>query len=265
MKYHISELVDAEKLQNLMESFYEMTGFPCTLVDPQGNILKTKANNLLGAGWKMICLEFHRKHPESLVKCIESDTILSKQILENKRYALYKCRNGMVDGAFPIFVSGEHVANLFTGQFFLVQPDIDYFRRQAADYGYDVEEYLKALSEVPVLDEKIVEKGLVFLGQLAELIALMGFKEKELLDLKNELEERVERRTLELRNAIDELRILRRILPLCSFCKKIRDDKGYWEQVDVYIHKHLDADITHGICPECAEKHYPEFFDKKGL
>jgi hypothetical protein len=48
------------------------------------------------------------------------------------------------------------------------------------------------------------------------------------------------------------------MLPLCSFCKKIRDDKGYWEQVDVYIHKYLQADISHGICPECAKEHYPD-------
>ncbi len=56
----------------------------------------------------------------------------------------------------------------------------------------------------------------------------------------------------------EELKILRGILPLCSFCKKIRDDEGYWEQVDVYIHKHSEADISHGICPECVKKHYPD-------
>jgi len=43
-----------------------------------------------------------------------------------------------------------------------------------------------------------------------------------------------------------------------SFCKKIRDDKGYWEQVDIYLHKYSEADISHGICPECMKIHYPE-------
>ena len=62
----------------------------------------------------------------------------------------------------------------------------------------------------------------------------------------------------ELQKAIKEIKTLRGILPLCSFCKKIRDDKGYWEQVDVYIHKHLQADISHGICPACAKEHYPD-------
>ena len=46
-----------------------------------------------------------------------------------------------------------------------------------------------------------------------------------------------------------------------TFCKKIRNDKGYWEQVDVYIHEHTEADISHGICPECMKEHYPEEYE----
>ena len=64
--------------------------------------------------------------------------------------------------------------------------------------------------------------------------------------------------TYVLKQLSSEIKELRSILPLCLFCKKIRDDKGYWEQVDVYIHKHLQADISHGICPECAKEHYPD-------
>ena len=259
MKYHISELINAEKLQHLMQRFYEITHIPCTIIDPDGNILKTNDNIMLAAGWKNICLNFHRKHPESLARCIESDTILSKQIIENKQYSLYKCRNGLIDGAIPIYVAQEHAASLFIGQFFLEPPDTDHFRRQAADYGYDIEKYLDALREVPVFDEKTVRQGLLFLGDLAELIALMGFKEKELLDLKSELEQRVETRTLELKKAFDEIKTLRGILPICSFCKKVRNDKGYWEQIDVYIHKHMQTDISHSVCPECIKKHYPEY------
>ena len=56
---------------------------------------------------------------------------------------------------------------------------------------------------------------------------------------------------LKQKRSADELKILRGILPLCSFCKKIRDDKGYWERVDVYISKYSEADISHGICPDC--------------
>ena len=61
-----------------------------------------------------------------------------------------------------------------------------------------------------------------------------------------------------LQESLAEIRTLRKILPLCSFCKKVRDDKGYWEQVDVYLHKHSSVDVSHGICPECMKKHYPD-------
>jgi PAS domain S-box-containing protein len=62
----------------------------------------------------------------------------------------------------------------------------------------------------------------------------------------------------ELQEVLKEIKTLRGILPLCSYCKKIRDDKGYWEQVDVYIYKHLQADISHSLCPDCAKEHYPD-------
>ena len=61
-----------------------------------------------------------------------------------------------------------------------------------------------------------------------------------------------------LKQLQSEVNKLRGILPLCSFCKKIRDEKDYWEQVDVYIQKYSEADISHSICPECMKKHYPE-------
>lgn len=64
-----------------------------------------------------------------------------------------------------------------------------------------------------------------------------------------------------LQKAINEIKTLRGILPLCSFCKKIRDDKGYWNQLEAYLSKHSDADLSHGVCPDCARLHYPEVFE----
>jgi PAS domain S-box-containing protein len=61
----------------------------------------------------------------------------------------------------------------------------------------------------------------------------------------------------DLQSALAELKVLRGIIPVCSFCKKVRDDKGYWEQVEVYITKNSEADVSHGICPECLRKHFP--------
>jgi len=57
---------------------------------------------------------------------------------------------------------------------------------------------------------------------------------------------------------ITELKELREIIPICASCKKIRDDEGLWENVEAYIKKYTDAQFSHGICPECAKKIYPD-------
>ena len=49
-------------------------------------------------------------------------------------------------------------------------------------------------------------------------------------------------------------------MPVCSFCKKIRDDKGFWNQVEAYVADHTGAESSHGICPDFAKEHYPEYF-----
>ncbi len=65
-------------------------------------------------------------------------------------------------------------------------------------------------------------------------------------------------RNRELQTALDEVRQLRGILPICAACKRIRDDAGYWHQVDVYVRDHSEAEFTHGLCPECVRELYPE-------
>ena len=56
-----------------------------------------------------------------------------------------------------------------------------------------------------------------------------------------------------------EIKILRGLIPICSYCKRIRDDKGYWNQIETYITNHSDARFSHGLCEECAKKYYPDF------
>jgi hypothetical protein len=63
----------------------------------------------------------------------------------------------------------------------------------------------------------------------------------------------------ELSASINEIRQLKGILPICASCKKIRDDLGYWNQIESYIRAHSEAEFSHGICPDCAKKLYPEY------
>lgn len=71
---------------------------------------------------------------------------------------------------------------------------------------------------------------------------------------------RVGERTAELKHALDTVRTLRGLLPICSCCKKIRDGRGDWQHVEAYLARHTEADFSHGLCPECAEEHYPKYF-----
>jgi len=72
-------------------------------------------------------------------------------------------------------------------------------------------------------------------------------------------EEEREKLILELRDALSKIRTLSGLLPICASCKKIRNDKGYWEQLEIYIGDRSDADFSHSICPECLKILYPEF------
>ncbi|MEW6599886.1 MAG: PAS domain S-box protein [Nitrospirota bacterium] len=65
---------------------------------------------------------------------------------------------------------------------------------------------------------------------------------------------------LELRDALAKIKTLKGLIPICAWCKKIRDDKGYWKKVETYIREHSDASFTHGICPDCLKKESPETY-----
>lgn len=65
-----------------------------------------------------------------------------------------------------------------------------------------------------------------------------------------------------LNQALSEVKVLSGLLPICMSCKKIRDDKGYWNQIEIYIRERSDAEFSHGICPDCIEKLYPGLLSK---
>jgi two-component system, response regulator PdtaR len=92
---------------------------------------------------------------------------------------------------------------------------------------------------------------------------LKPFRERELniaIEMalyKHKMEQERKNLTAKLQDALAQVRTLTGILPICSSCKKIRDDKGYWQRVEEYVSNHTDALFSHGICPECARELYP--------
>ncbi len=73
-----------------------------------------------------------------------------------------------------------------------------------------------------------------------------------------------ERLILELQGALAHVRTLSGLLPICAACKKIRDDQGYWQQIEVYVRDHSEAEFSHGLCPECVERLYPGLLGPRG-
>jgi YesN/AraC family two-component response regulator len=78
---------------------------------------------------------------------------------------------------------------------------------------------------------------------------------RRLVETQNALAEKIG----ELRRVLAEIKTLRGIVPICAGCKKIRDDNGFWQQVEVYVRDHSEAEFSHGLCPDCIKRLYPEF------
>lgn len=85
---------------------------------------------------------------------------------------------------------------------------------------------------------------------------------KELLQ-REEIEKVLRNEKIKLEKALSDVKTLSGMLPICSSCKKVRDDRGYWNQIEQYIQDHSSAEFSHSICPSCAEKLYPEVMKKK--
>ena len=105
----------------------------------------------------------------------------------------------------------------------------------------------------------INENYLVIGGHLMlandEIIKTMTLMSNELINLTRELHNK----NKALEAAKDQIKVLGGLIPICSYCKQIRDDKGYWNQLEKFITEHSEAFFSHGICPKCMQEHYPEY------
>ena len=193
-KINILKLIDFGKVNTLLEGFNQSTGFVTAILDLEGNVLSK-------SGWRQICTQYHRINPETSKKCTISDTVLSRKLEEGEKYHFYECLNGLVDVAVPIVIKGEHIANLFSGQFFFEQPNIQFFRKQAQMYNFDLDEYLKALEKVPVVSKEKVKVAMDFLLDMTQLISEITLQKLEQMQLNEAVIKNEER----LRGVLDNL------------------------------------------------------------
>ena len=170
--YELAKLIDLDRVQRLCDSLSQAFDVTLAVLDLSGNVL-------IATGWQDICTDFHREHPETLRGCLESDLQINKRLVQGldatEHYA-YRCSNGLWDVAFPLVVGGEHLANVYTGQFFFEDDDVDReaFAERARDLGFDEAAYLAALDAVPVISEARLQKTIGFLADFVGMLGELG-------------------------------------------------------------------------------------------
>lgn len=172
-EFLVSDLIDIPRLTKLLELYSAATGMVTALLDLDGNVL-------IATNWQDSCTKFHRKNATTCANCLESDTALAGQLAEGHKYNVYECKNGLVDVATPVIIENQHVANLFTGQFFFEQPNLEEFRQKARKVGFDEDSYIEAIERVPVYSKTEIESHFTFLATLAEMIAELGIANKKI-------------------------------------------------------------------------------------
>jgi PAS domain S-box-containing protein len=165
----LSEIIDIQHLQSLMDNFQKLTGMVFALLDRQGAIL-------VASGWQELCTRFHRTHPQTACHCRESDVELTSGV-EPGEYKAYKCKNNVWDISTPLMIGGKHMGNLFMGQFLFddEEPDREMFREQARKYGFDEREYLAALDRLPRWSRGTIDTVMGFYSQFANMIASLSY------------------------------------------------------------------------------------------
>ena len=194
------------------------------VTDDDPDVLLLTSSVLTRAGYEVLearagreCLEMmHTHHP---------DLVLLDVMLPDMKGSTV-CRHIKADpelqGTFVILVSGVQVSSEYQARGLNIGAD-----------GYIVK---------PISNKELV----------ARVQAMERIKKAE--DALREKEKQQEKLITKLQEALAEIKTLKGFIPICASCKKIRDDEGYWNQLEAYISKHTDAVFSHGICPDCAEK-----------
>lgn len=180
--FELKELINIDSVEKMAENIYKILGIPTGIDGADGT-------NEIRVGWQDICTKFHRENKISCENCKNSIKFFKEHIAENEHLE-YKCLNNMNEIAIPIFASDVHIATVIIGQFFYDDEviDIEYFRKQAQEFGYNEKEYLEALSKVPVFSRKQVNNVIEYYKGFIMTLAESGLRQLEYKKSQKELE-----------------------------------------------------------------------------
>lgn len=170
----LEDIIDVPAIQALMDDFYAVTQVGIGIIDLKGKVL-------VGTGWQEVCTQFHRRNPESCKACIESDLELTTGIAAGE-FRLYRCKNNMWDFATPIVIGGQHMGNVFLGQFLFDDevPDEGALLAQADRFGFNQGAYLEATRRVPRWSRDFVHNVMRFYAGFSHLISSLSYNRLKL-------------------------------------------------------------------------------------
>ena len=226
--YNFYDLFDTEEIQAVQDAFASASGVASLITLPDGTPV-TKPSNFC-----RLCRDIIRKTDKGLSNCMHSDCILGAYNPDGP--TIKRCLSGgLWDAGASINAGEKHICNWLIGQVRSPELDEQEMNSYAGEIGVDVNVYREALKEVPVMSLKQftrIANALHLFANLLSRIALQNLRQKRSLSR------------------------LGGLLPICSSCKKIRDDQGYWNQIETYIATHSQAMFSHSLCPDCMEKLY---------
>jgi len=153
----LKSIINVDEIQSILDDFHYLTNMVTAVLDMNGEVIES-------TGWQDICAKFHRVNHETAINCTNSDLYLLKN-LKPGEYVEYQCKNGLWDVVTPLFVGTKHLGNIFTGQFFYDDDEVDenFFIKQAEKYGFDKELYIDAFRRVPRYEKETIKHLMSFL------------------------------------------------------------------------------------------------------
>jgi len=234
-----------------MQVFYEIAmeiGAEADLQKTAGKALSAYLHKL-GCSAGMILQADFSGEPGSRLEPIAA---LPRNLVKNKIYLEERSRiSGAIsrNGLKPFLDSLPFTAAYRGGHYYIME--LKDFGALLLNKGGEPFDKL-ILHGISRLNRKLAQACLAGL-YTARLEAAVQERTKDLLETNDKL-----------RESLANIKTLSGLLPICAGCKKIRDDKGYWNQIETYISRHSQAEFSHGLCPNCIKKYYPRYSDDKG-
>ncbi|MFH1378561.1 MAG: response regulator [Planctomycetota bacterium] len=181
MLISLSDLIDFSTVEKLIGRFCAIWKIAAGIVDPDGRIL-------VSVNEKKLCSEFHHQRPDIVQRCNISHAVVNDREKE-KRYSVRRCPNGTTNAVASIVIDGVHYANVFIGQFLTEPPKKEVFIRQAKEFGFDQDAYLKALDDVVVISDETIQEIIGLLIDFTEHITKIAIERKRAIETQQRLSE----------------------------------------------------------------------------